>query len=54
MAARRVGEGERHLRGHAWTGWRSTHMIATKVNEKSLGLIGFGRIARAIAARAGL
>jgi lactate dehydrogenase-like 2-hydroxyacid dehydrogenase len=52
MAARRAGEGERHLRGHAWTGWRPTHMIATKVTGKTLGLIGFGRIARAVAARA--
>ena len=52
MAARRAGEGERHLRGHAWTGWRPTHMIATKVSGKTLGLVGFGRIARAVAARA--
>ncbi|MGH8581381.1 MAG: 2-hydroxyacid dehydrogenase [Gammaproteobacteria bacterium] len=52
MSARRAGEGERHLRTRAWTGWRPTHMIATKVAGKTLGLIGFGRIARAVAARA--
>ncbi len=52
MAARRAGEGERHLRGGHWTGWRPTHMIATKITGKTLGLIGFGRIARAVAARA--
>jgi len=50
--ARRVGEGERHLRSGEWTGWRPTHMMGTSVTGKSLGLIGMGRIARAVAARA--
>jgi len=50
--ARRGGEGERHLRSGAWNGWRPTHMLGTKVSGKTLGLIGFGRIARALAARA--
>jgi len=50
--ARRAGEGERHLRNGEWTGWRPTHMIATSVTGKSLGLIGMGRIARAVAERA--
>ena len=27
--ARRVGEGERELRGGKWTGWRPTHMLCT-------------------------
>ncbi len=52
MVARRAGEGERHVRTKAWTGWRPTHMIASKITGKTLGLIGFGRIARAVAARA--
>jgi lactate dehydrogenase-like 2-hydroxyacid dehydrogenase len=52
MVARRAGEGERHVRTKAWTGWRPTHMIATKVTGKTLGLIGFGRIARAMAHKA--
>lgn len=51
-AARRIGEGERHLRNGEWTGWRPTHMIATKVTGKTLGCIGFGRIAQATATRA--
>ena len=51
-AARRVGEGERHLRAGEWTGWRPTHMMGTSVTGKTLGLIGMGRIARAVAARA--
>jgi lactate dehydrogenase-like 2-hydroxyacid dehydrogenase len=52
MVARRTGEGERHLRGGQWTGWRPTHMMATHVSGKTLGLVGMGRIARAVAKRA--
>jgi len=49
--ARRTGEGERHVRSNSWTGWRPTHMMGTKVTGKTIGLIGFGRIARAMAKR---
>ena len=49
---RRAGEGERHLRSGAWTGWRPTHMLGTQVSGKTLGLVGMGRIARAVAQRA--
>jgi lactate dehydrogenase-like 2-hydroxyacid dehydrogenase len=52
MTARRTGEGERHLRGGQWTGWRPTHMLGTQVTGKTLGLVGMGRIARAVAQRA--
>jgi lactate dehydrogenase-like 2-hydroxyacid dehydrogenase len=52
MIARRTGEGERHVRGGHWTGWRPTHMMGTKVTGKTLGLIGMGRIARAMAHKA--
>ncbi len=52
MAARRAGEGERHVRNKEWTGWRPTHMLSTKVTGKTLGLIGFGRIAQAMAHKA--
>jgi lactate dehydrogenase-like 2-hydroxyacid dehydrogenase len=52
MVARRAGEGERHVRAGAWTGWRPTHMLGTKVSGKTLGLVGMGRIARAVARRA--
>ena len=52
MAARRTGEGERHLRSHSWSGWRPTHMRGAKVSGKVLGLVGFGRIALAVAQRA--
>lgn len=52
MVARRAGEGERQLRAGAWTGWGPTHLLGTRVHGKTLGLIGFGRIGRAVAHRA--
>lgn len=52
MTARRTGEGERHVRSGAWTGWRPTHMLGVRVTGKTLGLIGMGRIGRAVARRA--
>jgi lactate dehydrogenase-like 2-hydroxyacid dehydrogenase len=52
MSARRAAEGDRHVRQKEWTGWRPTHMLGAKVSGKVLGLIGFGRIARAVAKRA--
>jgi lactate dehydrogenase-like 2-hydroxyacid dehydrogenase len=52
MVARRAGEGERHVRSGAWSGWRPTHMLGTHVSGKTLGLVGMGRIARAVARRA--
>jgi lactate dehydrogenase-like 2-hydroxyacid dehydrogenase len=52
MISRRAGEGERHLRAGQWTGWRPTHMLGTQVAGKTLGLVGMGRIARAVAQRA--
>jgi lactate dehydrogenase-like 2-hydroxyacid dehydrogenase len=52
--ARRIGQGERELREGRWTGWRPTHMLATQVHGKTLGLIGIGRIGRAVARRAHL
>lgn len=50
--ARRAAEGDRHVRRKEWTGWRPTHMLGARVSGKTLGLIGFGRIARAVARRA--
>jgi lactate dehydrogenase-like 2-hydroxyacid dehydrogenase len=51
MTARRAGEGERELRAGAWSGWRPTHMLATQVTGATLGIIGMGRIGRAMAKR---
>jgi lactate dehydrogenase-like 2-hydroxyacid dehydrogenase len=50
--ARRAGEGERHLREGAWTGWRPTQLMGTKVTGKTLGIVGLGRIGQAVARRA--
>ena len=52
VAARRMGEGERHVRAGAWVGWRPMHMVGTRVWGKTVGLVGFGRIGRAVARRA--
>ncbi len=52
MVARRAGEGAGELRAGQWTGWRPTHMIGMQLAGKTLGLIGFGRIAQATARKA--
>ena len=52
MAARRASEGERLLRAGQWTGWHPTQLLGTQVTRKTLGLIGFGRIAQAMATKA--
>jgi lactate dehydrogenase-like 2-hydroxyacid dehydrogenase len=52
MATRRAGEGERELRAGRWGGLRPGHMLGRSLSGKLLGLVGFGRIAKATAARA--
>ena len=52
MSARRAGEGERHVRGGSWTGWRPTHMMGADVTGRTLGVLGMGRIGAAVARRA--
>lgn len=54
MVTRRAGEGERELRGGKWTGWRPTHMMGQSLSGKTLGLVGFGRIAQSTARKARL
>ena len=51
-AARRASEAERQLRSGGWEGWRPTHMLGTRVNGTTLGIVGFGRIGAAVAKRA--
>lgn len=52
MTARRASEGERELRSGRWGGWRPTHLIGSALRGKVLGIVGFGRIGQATAARA--
>jgi glyoxylate reductase len=49
---RRLGEAERQLRRGEWTGWALDHMLGTELRGKRLGLIGVGRIGRAVADKA--
>jgi gluconate 2-dehydrogenase len=51
MTARRAGEGERLLRAGAWTGWHPTQMLGMHVSGRTVGIIGMGRIGKAIAHR---
>lgn len=51
MTARRLGEGERILRAGGWEGWGPVQMLGTHVTGKRLGIIGMGRIGKAIAKR---
>jgi lactate dehydrogenase-like 2-hydroxyacid dehydrogenase len=50
--ARRVAEGERLVRADEWHGWGPTQLLGTRVHDKTLGIIGLGRIGRAVARRA--
>lgn len=52
MTMRRLSEGERLLRSGQWTGWRPTHHLGRRVTGATLGIVGMGRIGRAVAARA--
>jgi glyoxylate reductase len=51
-AARRVTEGDRLIRRRGWKGWALDFMLGTELRGKQLGLIGRGRIGRAVAAKA--
>ena len=52
MATRRAGEGERVLRAGRWQGWAPTDLVGRGLAGRTLGLVGFGRIAQATARRA--
>jgi len=49
---RRLAEGDRLIRRGDWKAWAFDFMLGTELKGKQLGLVGFGRIARAVAARA--
>jgi glyoxylate reductase len=50
--ARRVGEGEKLVRSGQWKGWDLDQLCGGDVWGKTLGVVGFGRIGRAVARRA--
>jgi glyoxylate reductase len=50
--ARRLGEGEQLARSGNWKGWDLDQLVGADVWGKTLGLVGFGRIGRAVARRA--
>jgi glyoxylate reductase len=47
--ARRITEGERLVRSGGWTGWRLDQLLGIGLAGKTLGIVGFGRIGRAMA-----
>lgn len=49
---RRLGEGERLLRRGEWKGFAFEFMLGTSLQGKQLGIVGAGRIGRAVANRA--
>ena len=50
--ARRIGEADRLVRAGGWKGWALDFMLGTELRGKQLGIIGAGRIGRAVAAKA--
>ncbi len=51
-AARRLPEGQALARSGNWKGWDLDQLVGTDVWGKTLGIVGFGRIGRAVARRA--
>ena len=48
---RRITEGDRLVRAGGWKGWGLEFMLGASVAGKQLGVVGMGRIGRAVAAR---
>ena len=51
-ASRLLSDSERDLRTGGWTAWRFDSYLGRDVHGATLGLVGYGRIARAVARRA--
>jgi len=50
--SRRVAEGDRLVRRGDWKGWALDFMVGSELLGKQLGIVGAGRIGRAVASRA--
>jgi lactate dehydrogenase-like 2-hydroxyacid dehydrogenase len=48
---RRIGEGERLVRRGEWKGWTFDFMLGAELRGKQIGIVGYGGIGRAVAAR---
>lgn len=51
MAMRRASEGERILRAGQWQGWNPTQLLGGHASGATVGIVGMGRIGKAIARR---
>ncbi len=47
---RRLGEGDRTIRAGEWRGWTFEFLLGSELRGKQLGIVGAGRIGRAVAA----
>ena len=48
---RRLGEAERIVRAGRWQRWAFDFLLGTELRGKQLGIVGYGRLGRAVAAR---
>jgi len=51
-AARRLAEGDRYVRDGKWKTWGPMLLLGPDVHGSTVGIVGFGRIGQAVAARA--
>lgn len=49
---RHLRNGEELVRSGHWAGWAPTQLLGTELRGKTLGILGYGRIGRAVARRA--
>jgi lactate dehydrogenase-like 2-hydroxyacid dehydrogenase len=51
-SARRASEGEKMIRTRSWPGWQPLQLVGQRLDNKTLGIYGFGKIGQALAQRA--
>jgi len=51
-ASRRILEADRYLRDGKWQTWEPMQLLGNEMKDSTLGLVGFGRIGKAVARRA--